>query len=531
MKQPLIIIICALLFASCTRQLATKSQLDTGISSTLLSSTNELTTSDWTKCAIENGVCSFVGTRNVVYGPSITDLRIIIKPFTSSTPCTNNVFGDLAPGVIKYCYYQNTVLASPTPSTPVVSSPVVVVSPVIKFVSVPASGSTQTLSQISFSVVSSSTNNQIQCSLDSAAFSNCTSPVAVMSPVGIHVFSVKAIDLTNNLSATLAYSWSVAAATTIVTNINSGTMGMPYVNLSLAPAPSIGKNYIDLIPHQAGNVPILHTGVEANNGEVRIQCGFSHMLNDDPIVYPNQAGRAHLHTFFGNTGANSTSTSESLKASGNSTCDGGIMNRSAYWVPTPIDTRTGRPIKPDGSNMYYKTEDSPNVVSVPVGLRVIAGSMAASASQEHLHWLCVDQGDNNVSGDQGYIPACAVGNRLKMYIEFPAWWDGVNLDSADHKSHMSFVKDATHTVHIPDITYNVAYTVHVGDDTTKWRLSSDMYDTSKPGGYSLHADYMFGWNSDPVTNENFSHIFWNKCLRASMECGNSLLGDGRQYSY
>ena len=218
-------------------------------------------------------------------------------------------------------------------------------------------------------------------------------------------------------------------------------------------------------------------------------------------------------------------------SSGNSTCDGGTMNRSAYWVPTVIDTRTAKPIAPTGGNFYYKTEHKPDVVQVPKGLRMIAGSMAASATQPFIHWWCADQSDNNVSGDQGYIPACAVGNHLIAVINFPAYWDGVNLDSADHKSHMSYAPDATHTVQIPDITYNIRYDIVTGDDTNKWRLSSDMYSTSTPGGYSLHADYMFGWSNDSVSGQNFATIFADKCLKAGMNCGNSLLGDGRQYYY
>src|SRR5215207_9393185 len=34
-----------------------------------------------------------------------------------------------------------------------------------------------------------------------------------------------------------------------------------------------------------------------------VSCMYSHSLNDDPIVYPGQVGRAHLHDF---SGANTT---------------------------------------------------------------------------------------------------------------------------------------------------------------------------------------------------------------------------------
>lgn len=317
-----------------------------------------------------------------------------------------------------------------------------------------------------------------------------------------------------------------------IVDVNDGNhMGMPFVDKFLVPIGAMSKNYIDLIDHQAGNVPKLHTGVEAQNGEFRVSCNFSHMLQDDPIVKFGQPGASHWHTFFGNSQADANSTTATLMASGSSSCDGGIMNRSAYWAPTVIDTRNGRPIAPAGGNFYYKTEHASNVQPVPPGLKMIAGDMTSSATQPYIHWWCADKGDNNLLGDQGYIPNCTVGNHLIAVINFPAYWNGKDLDSADHKSHMSYAPDLTHTVQLPDITYNIRYDVVAGDDTSKWRLSSDMYDTSKPGGYSLHADYLFGWTNDPVSGENFSHIFWRTCLSISMDCGNSLLGDGRQYYY
>jgi predicted xylan-binding protein with Ca-dependent carbohydrate-binding module/uncharacterized protein DUF1996 len=73
-------------------------------------------------------------------------------------------------------------------------------------------------------------------------------------------------------------------------------------------------------------------------GDFRTRCTPSHFAFDDPIVYPGQSGQSHMHVFFGNTGSNANSTSESLRTTGNSTCRGGTINRSSYWVPTPRRT-------------------------------------------------------------------------------------------------------------------------------------------------------------------------------------------------
>src|SRR4051812_30942850 len=48
-------------------------------------------------------------------------------------------------------------------------------------------------------------------------------------------------------------------------------------------------------------------------------CRFSHEAPDDPIVFPGQAGKSHLHTFFGNTTTSAASSYDSLRA-GPTTC-------------------------------------------------------------------------------------------------------------------------------------------------------------------------------------------------------------------
>ena len=80
-------------------------------------------------------------------------------------------------------------------------------------------------------------------------------------------------------------------------------------------------------------------------GAFRVVCDYTHMAFDDPIVYPGQPGASHLHTFFGNTRTSAASTSSSVANTGNSSCHGGIANRSSYWVPTLLDAQK-KPILP-----------------------------------------------------------------------------------------------------------------------------------------------------------------------------------------
>ncbi len=291
--------------------------------------------------------------------------------------------------------------------------------------------------------------------------------------------------------------------------------------------------------------PTFERPADSDLGAFRTSCAFAKMARIDPIVFPGTVGQSHLHTFFGNVAVNENSTTDSLLAFGNSTCRGGIANRSGYWVPTMIDTATGQPVVPDGINVYYKSgafTGDKLTRGVPQGLRMVAGNPTASAPRTEndvfaYRFKCIG-GPNNENDKYGSaIPNCDLGASVWQEIFFPQCWDGVNLDSPDHKSHMSYpvaVPDpsstrgwqmpacpASHPVILPEISFNVMYTAKTRDASLKWRLASDSYDASKPGGYSSHGDWFNGWRHD------VSEAWFKSCLVAKKDCHSHLLGDGR----
>ncbi len=66
--------------------------------------------------------------------------------------------------------------------------------------------------------------------------------------------------------------------------------------------PSTGwKDFSQIsLAQYANNNVILSTSGE--HGAIRVSCHANHFNFDDPIVYPGQSGKAHLHMFFGNGG-------------------------------------------------------------------------------------------------------------------------------------------------------------------------------------------------------------------------------------
>jgi hypothetical protein len=93
-------------------------------------------------------------------------------------------------------------------------------------------------------------------------------------------------------------------------------------------------------------------------GKLRFLCIESHLGYNDPIVYPSQPGAAHLHQFFGNTLTNAYSDYSSLRTTGSGTCQGGPINRTAYWYPAMIRPQNNKVVKPSYVEMYYVAEST-----------------------------------------------------------------------------------------------------------------------------------------------------------------------------
>lgn len=301
----------------------------------------------------------------------------------------------------------------------------------------------------------------------------------------------------------------------------------PEIDLTKIPPPAIGSS-IARIRVEARYAPKQNTD---GTGQFRITCSFSHMNFDDPIVHPGKSGAAHLHVFFGNTTVDHTSTPESIQTSGNSTCAGGTLNRTAYWAPAVIDIKDGTPIQPSRLLVYYKSfvTGGHNIQPYPAGLRIIAGDMMSSSAQQRTDFGCIGP-DGKETRFSFIPPECGTGSILEMTINFPMCWDGTNLDSPDHKSHMSFTlwdneiqRNAcpkTHPIILPALTQKIQYRVPEDGDTARWRLSSDSYSRNIVGGYSIHADWINGWD------KSIQDIWVNECLRANRDCHGMLLGDG-----
>ena len=283
------------------------------------------------------------------------------------------------------------------------------------------------------------------------------------------------------------------------------------------------------VPSNFNTVPyyeVTDTEFQYNIGEGKFRtfCRPAKVGTFDPIVYPGQGNTGHEHLFFGNKAVSPNSTYRSLRLRGDSSCDGGPLNRTAYWVPTARRVYDNKLYLPREILIYY-SEDArylEPVQKLPPGLRMIAGWSTISNQTSHFYWQC-ESGSIHYSR----FPACPTGEDVIGSVQFPSCWDGINIDSPDHRSHMAYVYydngvptcPQTHPIHLPHIEEKFIF----APPSDLRRVPALYLSSDRHGGHTyrngstLHADWFGAWDKDA------ENLWFNNCIKAAKGCNNSLV--------
>ena len=236
-------------------------------------------------------------------------------------------------------------------------------------------------------------------------------------------------------------------------------------------------------------------------------CEFTHRAMNDPIVFPGDPGASHSHDFFGNKSVDANSTLASLSAA-KADC-ARPQDHAGYWVPTLYKGR--RVVPPVRANVYYRTAARvPETIEpFPGGLRVVAGDPGARRPQDPriVRWGCSEDAAPATVGGR---PLCPRGTRLRLTVFFPDCWNGLDLDSADHRSHLAYALRGggvracppSHPRAVPSIALNVPFNTRGGRGL---RLASGSMNTA-------HADFFNAWDVDELAR------LVRECLAAAVNC-------------
>ncbi len=191
--------------------------------------------------------------------------------------------------------------------------------------------------------------------------------------------------------------------------------------------------------------------------------------------------------FWGNTTTDANSTGQSLAAAGNSSCEGGTNNRSAYWTPA-VFNEASEVVLPETVFVYYKSFGGPGfdrstIQAIPAGLEMLASRQVANSGP----WNFGVGGTDSVGLSVQFPPCLAVDASGSPV-----------LSSADNTSHLSYATNSgsgsgcpsSHPYRIPQVIYQLRYDIPFASG---WSLASDMGSGQK--GESLHADYIAAWDS------------------------------------
>lgn len=245
---------------------------------------------------------------------------------------------------------------------------------------------------------------------------------------------------------------------------------------------------------------------EDERGSFNTPCEYSHSGPDDPIVHPGHEGMSHEHEFFGATTTDAASSVDTLLAS-DTTCRS-VADKSAYWAPTLLVD--GEPIRPTHVLAYYRVPmgaDATQVQPPPNGLEMIAGDAESVTDQDPdvAHWACGPRGEVSP------VPLpCESGSEPVLRLTYDPCWDGENLGSPDHRSHLAPLEDGgscptDHPVLLPELEVEVRYPDRGELGEGELSLASGPI----TGG---HGDAVMAWEGDFIAGEV------ETCLNKNVDC-------------
>ncbi|WP_405633234.1 DUF1996 domain-containing protein [Streptomyces sp. NBC_00016] len=176
--------------------------------------------------------------------------------------------------------------------------------------------------------------------------------------------------------------------------------------------------------------------------------------SDNVIVAPGVTnGAHHFHDYVGNQSNDAFASDDDLANAGTSCVDQG--DKSTYYWPVVrlqngnqeqdaqkpgggIEGNAGEIVTPKEVTLTFVGNPREKVTAMPRLLRVITGDAKAfvnGTANANASWSCTGFEDRQLKDK---YPICPSGSDVVRTFRFQSCWDGSNIDSANHRTHVAF---------------------------------------------------------------------------------------------
>jgi len=298
----------------------------------------------------------------------------------------------------------------------------------------------------------------------------------------------------------------------------------------------VAADYADITSVQP-NTQSPQLQADASRGTFTTSCGVNAnglFNSDNVIVAPGVTnGAHHFHDYVGNQANNAFASDQDL-ANGDTSCENKGDRSTYYWPVLRLQNGTqerdanspgggtegnaGQIVTAKQVTLTFVGNPRGKVTAMPRLLRIITGDAKAfvnGPANANASWSCTGY-ENRQLKDK--YPLCPQGSDVVRTFKFQSCWDGRNIDSANHRTHVAFAAAdgscPTGFQAIPQLVQRIVYAVDAPSLADGGRTVPLFAVDSFPE--QLHK---------PVTDHgDFINVFDESLMREMVGC----INDGRQ---